>query len=255
MTTSISPADKGAKPDQTGRYKRSARNYLIDSRFQLKYTGLFVLGALVISAALFTFLWRTSREVVDESQKVSEQSRKAVEESQKVSDVVKMGINKDPFYNDDPELLKAFTEESSKQDKTFADQQDHIAAQQAKIAAQQSTMLATIAGSLLIMVAFFGVMGIYFTHKVAGPIFKMKRLLRQVGEGKLMVESRLRKGDELQEFFETFATMVEGLRARQQQEIDELDRAIALAKQGGANDQSLAKIALVRDEMKRALEA
>jgi geranylgeranyl reductase len=56
------------------------------------------------------------------------------------------------------------------------------------------------------------VAGIVFTHKVAGPIFKMKRLLRQVGAGKLVLRERLRKGDELQHFFEVFEEMVAELR-------------------------------------------
>ena len=60
------------------------------------------------------------------------------------------------------------------------------------------------------MVVLIGLLGIYFTHKVAGPVYKMKRLLKQVGQGNLRVEARLRKGDELQDFFDTFTQMVAG---------------------------------------------
>ena len=35
-----------ATPEQTGSHKRSVRNYLLDSRFQLKYSGMLVLVAL-----------------------------------------------------------------------------------------------------------------------------------------------------------------------------------------------------------------
>ena len=83
----------------------------------------------------------------------------------------------------------------------------------------------------------------------------MKRLLLQVGEGKLKFDGRLRKGDELKDFFESFATMVEKLRARQQLEVDELDRAIELARGAGASTASIAKVVTVRDEMKQALDA
>ena len=44
---------------------------------------------------------------------------------------------------------------------------------------------------LALLVIAIGFAGIVFTHKIAGPIFKMKRLLRQVGEGKLVVSERL----------------------------------------------------------------
>jgi len=103
-------------------------------------------------------------------------------------------------------------------------------------------------------VIVLGFLGIVFTHKVAGPIFKMKRLLKQVGEGKLTFEGRLRKGDELQDFFEAFTSMVENLRERQRKEIEELERAMDMAQKSGASAESIHKVALVRDEMKRALE-
>ena len=74
-------------------------------------------------------------------------------------------------------------------------------------------MLASLVGGLALMVAFIGVLGIYFTHKVAGPIYKMKGLLKRVGEGSLRVDSRLRRGDELQDFFDAFIEMVSSLRA------------------------------------------
>jgi hypothetical protein len=55
----------------------------------------------------------------------------------------------------------------------------------------------------------------------------MKRLIRQVGEGKLVVREKLRKGDELQHFFEAFEHMVEDLRGRQRAEIAKVDSILA----------------------------
>lgn len=234
----MSNAEAAAGPRP--KYKRSFKNYIVDSRFQLKYTGLIVGVSLAISAPLGVFLWRTSEKVVAESQKV-------VEESKKVSEVVSLQISKDPVYGSDPELAKAFGAESTSA-------ADKVQAQQQSLAAEQRTMMRTLVGALGLMVVLIGLLGIYFTHKVAGPIYKMKMLLTQVGEGKLTFYGKLRKGDELQEFFETFATMVEKIKARQSREVDELDVAIDAAKASGASDDAIAKIRGVRDEMKRALE-
>jgi nitrogen fixation/metabolism regulation signal transduction histidine kinase len=82
------------------------------------------------------------------------------------------------------------------------------------------------------MVVAIGLFGIYFTHKVAGPVFKMKRLLRQVGEGDLRVEARLRKGDELKSFFDAFTRMVGGLRALEQRHLDEVEMAVESLERG-----------------------
>ena len=87
-------------------------------------------------------------------------------------------------------------------------------------------MLLGLVVGLSVFVLLLGVAGIMFTHKVSGPIFKMKRLLREVGKGKLVVREKLRKGDELQHFFETFELMVADLRRRQEQEIARVDDII-----------------------------
>ena len=105
-----------------------------------------------------------------------------------------------------------------------------------------------------LLVVLIALLGIYFTHKVVGPIYKMKMLLRQVGDGKLNFQGKLRKGDELQDFFEVFAAMVEKLKARQTSEVEELEAAMKEAQATGASDAAIAKIAKVRDEMRAALE-
>ena len=51
-------------PPQHGGYKRSARNYLLDSRFQLKYSGFLVLVAVVISGVMGAVLYETTQAVV-----------------------------------------------------------------------------------------------------------------------------------------------------------------------------------------------
>ena len=98
-----------------------------------------------------------------------------------------------------------------------------------------------------------GLLGIYFTHKVAGPVYKMKRLLRQVGQGNLRVEARLRKGDELQDFFDAFTQMVAGLRDMEKKQLDDVDKAID-AVDRGAKDEAKASLGRVREAMKSALE-
>jgi methyl-accepting chemotaxis protein len=226
-------------PPNAGRYKRSLRNLLIDSRFQLKYSALLVLVALIVSVLLGGFLYATSREVVAESARV-------VEESKKVSDVVMMSIKDN--YGQDTELASAFTEEASKADEKLFEQQRALVKQQQK-------MLGALVGALALLVALIGLCGVWFTHKIAGPVYKMKMLLRQVGDGKLVFQGSLRKGDELQDFFEAFSSMVEKLRDRQAKEVAQLDAALRMASEAGASQESLAKVELVRDEMKRAIDA
>lgn len=235
-----STASATAAPQKGGRHQRSIKNYLIDSRFQLKYTAMIVSVAIVISGVLGLSLYKTSRTLVAQSQLV-------VDESKKVSEVVKMTIKDDPFYSENPELTKSFSDASEGSDKKVEEQQ------QALIHGQQA-MLWSLVGGLSLMVVLIGLLGIYFTHKVAGPIYKMKMLLREAGKGKLSFKGRLRKGDELQDFFQAFQDMIEGLRELQSKEVERLETAIKAAGSSGASAESLEQLQRVRDEMQAMLD-
>ena len=276
-------------PAASGRHNRSAKNYLIDRNFQLKYTAFLVGISLALSVILGLILWRTSSKVIEQSQRAVEQGRETVKQGQetidrgkqvlvqsrRVSQVVAMNIAKE--YRDDPELAKTFNESAAKDEAKLKDEQDrleHDAAflaaraadletQAKKVAAQQQKLLLLIIAGLGLLVVFVGVAGIVFTHKVAGPIFKMKRLIRQIGEGKLVLREKLRKGDELQHFFEAFEIMVNDLRARQTAEISKVDKILerlvdAPVSQRGMrefDDDGVEMLKQLRREMQDQLEA
>ena len=255
MTTSAQPAPSQAPaptPAKRVKYKRSLKNYLLDPRFQLKWTGMIISVAFVISAIMGVFLFRTTSEVTAQSQKVIAQGEGLIKESQKNSDLVKMQI-KDQ-YSDSPELAVTFAKSAQELDDQIEAKHRLLLSQQQATITQQNTMLTSLVAGLALLVVLIGILGIYFTHKVVGPIYKMKMLLRQVGEGKLNFYGKLRKGDELQDFFEVFADMVEKLKERQRREVTELEAAMASAKESGASDDAISKIQHVRDEMKAALD-
>jgi nitrate/nitrite-specific signal transduction histidine kinase len=276
-------------PTATNRHQRSARNYLLDRNFQLKYTGFIVAVALVLSLILGGFLWWTSSKVIEQSQRSVEQGREMVRQgqetvergkqvivqSQKVSQVVAMNIAKE--YKDDPELAKTFADEAKKDEDKLKEEQSrlerdaavlsqraHDLEEQAKdVANQQRTLLLSLVAVLTLLVVAVGLLGIVFTHKVAGPIFKMTRLLRQVGTGKLVVRERLRRGDELQSFFETFERMVDDLRSRQMAKLATVDRVLSklndapvgASGQKEVDEDGIQLLKQLRHEMQEQLDA
>jgi methyl-accepting chemotaxis protein len=223
-------------PKASGAYRRSVRNYLLDSRFQLKYTGFLVAVAIAISLITGSVLFATTRSVVLESSAL-------IVESQKVSAVSRMNVR--DLAPDSPDLVVQFNREADEHDKWIADQQ-------ASLIRGQARMLESLVGGLAVMVLLIGVLGIYFTHKVAGPVHKMKRLLKQVGEGDLNVTTRLRRGDELRDFFEAFTQMVEALRNFEASQLSDVEAAIA-ALDRGAHEDARAAIGRVRDSMQKTL--
>jgi methyl-accepting chemotaxis protein len=205
-------------------HQRSLRNYLLDRNFQLKYAGLLAGTVLLISIALGVLVWETSSEVIVQGQKTVERGQQVVVQSRRVSQVVSMNIAKS--YPDDPELAKTFGAGAADDEKKLIEEQQQLERDATFLARQQRQLVGGLVAILSALVIAVGLVGIVFTHKVAGPIFKMKRLLRQVGEGKLVVRERLRKGDELQHFFETFEGMVGELRKRQEAEIARVDKIL-----------------------------
>ena len=236
-----------------GKHNRSAKNYLLDRQFQLKYAGFLVAIALLLSAGLGALLWRTSDRVIEQSRESVKEGQEAVRqgqetvkrgealivESRKVRQVVEMTA--ETCYKDVPEVKQQFAADAARDEEKLKGEQERLkkeasdlqaraadlTAQAAQLESQQRRVLIALVAGLAMFVIVIGLAGIVFTHKIAGPIFKMKRLLREVGGGKLVLRERLRKGDELQHFFETFEQMVADLRARQEKEIARVDDIIS----------------------------
>lgn len=233
----------------TGRHQRRLKNLLLDRHFQLKYTGYLVGVALVLSLGLGAFLWRASETILDLSEEtvaLGNQSIKlgqsVIAEHRKVTKVVQMNIVKDPFYKENPALLAAFEGDAKKQEEELNGRQADLQGKSEALVAQSSrleqirkTFSIVLTAALLILVLGLGLAGIVITHKVAGPIYKARRLIRELGDGRLIVPPPLRKGDELVDFFKDYNETVHKLRDRQKVEIEMLDSAIAKLKETGAD--------------------
>jgi hypothetical protein len=154
------------------------RIYLVDRKFQFKWTAIIVFLGVLISGAFSIFLVRQTL---------------ALNESLAI----------------DRELM----EEATKAD---------------------SLALYYLIGFVLLMALALFAWGIFMTHRVAGPIFIISRYLRQISEGEVPRPRPLRRGDDLQEFFETFSSMLTRLKAQAEEDSALLRKAAeALRDKGG----------------------
>lgn len=253
-------------PAQAGRKHRQLKNLLLDRHFQLKYTGYLVSIAVVLSASLGVVLWRTSAQVIGQSERgvahgeqILKLGNEVVDESRKVSAVVRMNIVNDPVYKTQPELVEAFNSDAAAQDQRLAAQKASLETQRARLAADAAslrkfhvTLLWSLVGLLSALVVGIGVAGILVTHRVAGPIFKMKRHLREVGSGDLQVPWGLRKGDELVEFFEALRDMILALRTQRTTQIDRIDEILTQLS-GKISEDDLLPLRKLRDDLTQGL--
>lgn len=297
------------EPAARPKYKRSARNYLLDKHFQLKYTGFLVAIAIVLSSVLGALLWKASDEVLMQTRGTVDQGKEAVQQGQRTVDqgqatvdqgketidrgksVIKLSndLNKlvtstiENCYKDDEGLLTSFKNSTAEDDKKLLAEQTKLEADNTRLESdtqrlrddkvrleerasglelelkkaekRQLQVRIGLAGVLVTLVLGIGIAGIMFTHKIAGPIFKMKRLFRQVGEGKLLVREKLRKGDELVHFFEAFEKMVGDLRDKKKDEITSVDEILAKMESGEDADKIIARLRELRAEMQHQVEA
>ncbi|MBN2192952.1 MAG: HAMP domain-containing protein [Polyangiaceae bacterium] len=242
-----------AQPTEpVGRHQRRIRNYLLDRRFQLKYAAYFVCIAALLSSGLGAVLWRTSTMLIAQSQELVRLGQAVVDEGHKVSRVVEMNIVKE--YGDNPELLAAFKDGDGQYAQTLILQQSELERQAAALRAQHLTAAYVLGIALGLFVLFVGIAGILVTHRVAGPIHKMRRQIVEVAEGHLHPGGSLRRGDELVEFFEAFEVMVQRLRERQEHEIAMLDVCIEHLA-ATASEAELVPLRELRGDMRATLDS
>jgi methyl-accepting chemotaxis protein len=122
-------------------------------------------------------------------------------------------------------------------------------------AAYDEGVLVRVIGGVLFLLFSIGITGIFITHRVVGPAYRIRVCLDAVAEGKLRLAGRLRKGDELQDVFAALDAMINSLREAQQDEIDLLTEAIDAVQKAGVPDEKVADIVAVRERMVSALEA
>ncbi len=190
------------------KYQRSIRNYLLNLRYQLKYTLTIVGISLVLTGSLGWVVMSKAHE--------------ATRNQQEASRVVQVRA-----MDSTDEMAQQLKAQFEKNDAVF----EH----------NDKVMRLALIGFGLLLVVVLGIYGIVMTHKVAGPLYKVSLHLDKIRDGKLGVVYNLRKGDELVDFFEHFKNAHDALRARTMADIALLDKAIAMASGPLADELRAAK--------------
>ena len=114
-----------------------------------------------------------------------------------------------------------------------------------------------ILGFGVVLVISIGAVGILITHKVAGPLFKITSYFGRVRENRLgMIPAKLRKGDELQDFYSSFRDMHQALREKVNEDLKVLGDALTALESGGASggQKALDELRTLRRRKEESLE-
>jgi hypothetical protein len=99
---------------------------------------------------------------------------------------------------------------------------------QSQFSQSDRTVLWGIIGFGVILVLSIGGVGILLTHKVAGPLYKISSFFGRIRDNRLgPAPAKLRKGDELQDFYSTFREMHQAVRGRVEEDVRVLEGTLA----------------------------
>ena len=234
---------------QPPRPRRRLRNYLIDPRFQLRYTATLVGASMVVLGAL---------GLVEGAALAAPAIAQEMPESQTAAHALR--LQRLAANADDPALARALEEELQQIDARARADFARVQAQRARAGAQRARIEASGArtrrGLLLgggLFVLFLTALGIAFTHRVVGPVYRLKQLCWKVGRGDLEIKGRLRQGDELQDLYEAFLTMVAALRANQAREVAALEVVLKKLETDQSDEASLKGLQTVIQRMRAGM--
>jgi hypothetical protein len=100
----------------------------------------------------------------------------------------------------------------------------------------RTRILWVLIGSGLVLALGLGIYGIKTTHKVAGPLFKVRLYFAKMKEGRLDKVYNLRKGDQLVEFYEHFKAAHGGMVGLEKTDIAKIRAVIAAAEEAGLGE-------------------
>lgn len=246
--------------------RRRLRNYLLAPRFQLKYTGALVGTAFLLLASLGVVIKEAADLAVEQAREAAEvatvaegQAERAFRESQASARLMRM--NQIDRASDNPELVRSIEAELAQIDAAgranVAQVQAHRAAlraQRARVERIQRRTIDVLVGSAVLFLVTLALLGVVITHRIVGPVHKIKRLLWDVGNGRLHFTEKLRRGDELTDLFDAFTSMVASLRSAQSREIAELDGIIEAAERADTPRAVLDRLKGLRSKMRAALD-
>jgi nitrogen fixation/metabolism regulation signal transduction histidine kinase len=232
-------------------HARSKKSYLLDPRFQLKWTAYLVLVVVLVMTGLGVVIASVAGRASDTAQLAVQEAEKAFEESRTNSILARRSVQ---ASSDDPTLAKVMDDSLAELDAQSAKNLADVRSRRDDIARDRRNLQLLLGASALALIVMLLVMGVIITHRIVGPVHKMKRLLRRVSTGRLAIEERLRRGDELEDLFDTFLQMTYSLRALQSARLKTLDATLRRAEATGAAEDVLAGLRVLRAQMVLGLE-
>lgn len=237
---------------QDGSKKRQWRNFLIEPKFQLKFAAYLVTVTVVLSAVLGVFLFRNTQALLDEAGHSLEARSRAAEASHELSNtalsnelIQKMG---------DPVFVAQLQSTSKAIDERYEAERAAIVAEREALVRQERNVWLVFAGTLAGFLVFITLTTIVLTHRVAGPLMRIRRMVKDVASGQIRPPPYgLRDTDELKDIFDATRAMMHVLRKQNEDDALVLTHALERAEQEGVKGEWVNDLRTLESRVKSRL--
>ncbi|HYH98208.1 signal protein [Hyalangium sp.] len=239
-------------PQQAGSKRRQWRNFLIEPKFQLKFAAYLITTTVVLAGVLGVFLYRNTQALLDEASHSLESRSRAAEASRELSNatlsnelIKKMG---------DPVFVAQLEATSRTIDERFEAERAAIVAQRAELVRRQRIMWLVFMGTLVGFISLITLVSIVLTHRVAGPLMRIRRMVKDVASGTIRPPPYgLRDTDELKDIFDATRGMMHVLRKQVEDDVLVLSHALERAQQEGVKSEWLEDLRTLESRIKSRL--
>lgn len=156
------------------------KHFFIDKKFQGRYMLTFLIPMFIMLTFMLGILYLASQTIIQSTIRTLKQNL----DSQIVT---QLQDSREPA----PEQYKAVIEGITEYIRTFSDSKDY----QKNLL---SALLLVVGGGLLLVIVQIVLLTVFFSHKVAGPIYRFEKACNSMIDGDYTKEIKLRKGDEMQ---------------------------------------------------------
>ncbi|HTS82446.1 MAG TPA: signal protein [Myxococcaceae bacterium] len=212
--------------------QRRLRNYLLDAPMQLRFTAVLVLATLLGAGLLGIFLARALNRLAEQAERAVEARAAAAQASHELGNASLSKTLLERF--NDPEFTAQLQRQSRAIDAAYQAEQVQVSEQRREVAREATRIGWLVLFSVGVFALAVLLLGIVVTHRIAGPVYRVRRLLDDLGQGRREVPRHgLRDGDELRELFESASALVKTLRAEDEETLEVVAAALASPAQPG----------------------
>ncbi len=206
--------------------QRRLRNYLLDAPMQLRFTAVLVLATLLGAGLLGIFLARALNRLAEQAERAVEARAAAAQASHELGNASLSKTLLERF--NDPAFTAQLERQSKAIDAAYQAEQVQVAEQRREVARESTRIGWLVLCSVVVFALAVLLLGIVLTHRIAGPVYRVRRLLLDLGEGRREVPRHgLRDGDELRDLFDAASSLVKTLRTEDESTFEAVAAALA----------------------------